>query len=131
MRVNKAELIGNVGKDPEVRLMGNTDRKVANFSLATTEVYRDKQGEKQESTDWHRCVAYGKTAEVVEKYVKKGTKIAVEGRIKYRTYEKDGETKYITEIEVSSLLLLSSKKDGGSASGPEPSGPDEADDLPF
>lgn len=140
MRVNKVQLIGNVGKDPDIRTIqsGMDDRKVANFTLATTEVYRTKQGEKKESTQWHRLVAFGKTAELVEKYVRKGTKVGIEGKLTYRTYEKDGETKYLTEIEVTSLLLLSSKQSSGSESAPQAHeaaqdhpGDYPEDDLPF
>lgn len=115
--LNKVQLIGNLGADPEVRSTEGGNR-VASFSLATSRDWKDSSGEKQTKTEWHRCVAWnsGKSglADVVEKYVRKGGKIFVEGRVEYRQWQdKDGNTKYATEINVKELLLLgdSKKKD--------------------
>lgn len=135
MRKNKAELIGNVGKDPEVLNFDGGSKK-ATLSLATTERYKNKQGERKESTQWHNIVAWGKTAEQIEKYVKKGDKIGVEGVIKYRKYQdREGNERQITEIEAYSVLFLSSKHQNEAAQPPEypaSTGPDgDADDLPF
>lgn len=103
---NKVQLIGNVGNDPEVKTFGE-GKKVAHFNIATNEVYKNDKGEKIEETQWHRIVAWGKTAEVIEKFVTKGKEIALEGKITYRTYDdKDGEKRYITEIVVNEILLL-------------------------
>ena len=119
--LNKAILIGNVGSDPEIRTVG-TGGKVANFSLATSRTWNDQSGTKQEKTEWHRCVVWnaGKTgsglADVVERYVKKGEKIYVEGEIEYRQWQdKDNQTRYTTEIRVRELMLLGGRtgEDGG------------------
>ena len=114
--LNKAILIGNVGSDPEIRTVGNGG-KVAQFSLATGRVWNDPSGAKQEKTEWHRCVAWNNKAstlaDLVEKFVKKGERIYVEGEIEYRQWQdKDGQTRYTTEIKVRELLLL-----GGRAGG--------------
>ena len=108
--INKAILIGNLGKDPEVRYMPNGDA-VANFTIATSESWKDKNtGEKQEKTEWHRCVAFRKTAEIISKYVTKGSKIYVEGKIQTRKWQgQDGQDKYTTEIVVRDLQMLGSK----------------------
>lgn len=103
---NNVRLIGNLGDDPKVRKL-DSGKTVANFSIATNEIYRDSKGEKQSETTWHRLVAWGKNAEVVENYVKKGSEIAIDGKISNRSYEdKNGEKHYITEILVNSVLLL-------------------------
>jgi len=103
MNVNRVILLGRVGKDPEVRNFEGTP--VANFSLATSESYKNKQGEKIETTEWHKIVAWRKTAEIVEKYVKKGSEIYVEGKIRNRTYESEGKKMYTTEIVADSIQL--------------------------
>lgn len=106
---NKVQLIGNLGKDPEIRNMTSGKIK-ASFPLATSEVYKNKDGEKVTDTQWHNVIAWGKTAEVAENYLQKGNRIAVEGRLVHRSYEtKDGAKKYITEIVASSLMMLDSK----------------------
>ncbi len=115
--LNKATLIGNVGSDPEVRSTSNGGR-VATFSLATSNIWNDASGTKQEKTEWHRCVVWnqGKSglADVVERYVKKGEKLFVEGEINYRQWQdKDGQTKYTTEIKVRELILLGGRSGGG------------------
>lgn len=111
--LNKVILIGNVGKEPEVRTT-NGGSKVASLSLATSRKWTDGKGEKQEKTEWHRLVVWnrGKSglADVVERYVGKGSKLCVEGSIEYREYEKDGERKFITEINVSGLTMLGGDK---------------------
>lgn len=103
---NKVQLIGHVGQDPEIKTLEG-DRKVANLTIATNEVYKNEKGEKVEETQWHRISAWGKTAEVIEKYVTKGKEIAVEGKLTHRSYEdKNGDKKYYTEVVVNELLLL-------------------------
>jgi len=102
--VNLAIVLGHVGKDPEIRYTQGGDA-VANLSIATTEKWKDKQGEKQEKTEWHRLVVFGRTAEVVEKYVRKGSLIHVTGRLQTREWEKDGVKRYSTEIVVDRLQL--------------------------
>jgi single-strand DNA-binding protein len=115
--LNKVILIGNLGKDPEVRATSNGSR-VASFSLATTRTWNDPSGAKQEKTEWHRCVVWsGKgqsLVEVVEKYVKKGDRLYVEGRIEYGQYQdKDGQTRYTTDIRVFELIMLGGRGGGG------------------
>ena len=128
---NKAILIGRVGKDPDVRTVGES--KVANFSVATSEKYKDKNGERQEKTQWHRVTAWRQLAEIIEKYVKKGILVYIEGKIEYREYESEGVKKYATDIVASEIKMLSFPDDAGQkeeASAQEaPS--DEPDDLPF
>ena len=107
---NKVQLIGNLGVDPEVKEL--TDGKViAKMSLATSDTYKKASGEKVTETQWHNLVAWGKTAEIVGKYLSKGNRIAVEGRLVNRTYEdKKGIKRYITEIVIQDLLMLSPKQ---------------------
>ena len=127
--VNKVILLGNIGKDPEVRetKAGN----VANMVMATSERYTDKSGQKQEKTEWHNLVVFGKLADIVAKYVKKGDKLYVEGSITTRKWEdKEGNTRYNTEIKVRDLTML-----GGGEKKAQPAavavGEDEDGDLPF
>ncbi len=103
---NKVQLIGNLGNDPEiVNLDGGT--KLAKFSIATNETYKNAKGEKVTDTQWHNVVAWGKTAEIVENYLTKGNEVAVEGKLIHRSYEnKEGEKRYITEIKCNELLML-------------------------
>ena len=111
--MNKVILIGNAGKDPEIINFENGN-KLAKFTLATTEFYKDKSGEKASETTWHNLTVFGPVASVVEKYIKKGAKIAIEGKIQIREYEtKDGEKKRSFEIVVKELMLLDSKKQTG------------------
>ena len=105
MGVNKAILVGNVGRDPEVQYISN-DVPVARFTLATSETYKDKNGEKVTQTEWHNIVVWRGLAKVVEQYVKKGTQLYIEGKITHRQYEKDGVTKYFTEIVANSMQML-------------------------
>ena len=104
--LNKVTLIGNVGNAPEInRFQGGAI--VAKFSLATSEKYKNKAGEMVESTEWHNVEAWGKAAEIVEKYIQKGNKLYVEGKIKTDSWEKDGERKYSTKIQLNDMLMLS------------------------
>ncbi|KAF2080496.1 single-stranded DNA-binding protein [Flavobacterium sharifuzzamanii] len=104
---NKVQLIGNVGNDPEIKTL-ESGRKLAHLTIATNEIYRNDKGEKVEQTEWHRIIAWGKTAEIIEKFVVKGKEIAVEGKLTHRSYDdKNGEKRYITEVVVNEILLLS------------------------
>jgi single-strand DNA-binding protein len=103
---NTVQLIGHVGQEPEVKTINN--KKVANLSIATNDFYYNEKGEKVEQTEWHRVSAWGKLAEIIEKFVSKGKEIAVEGKLTYRTYEdKDGIKRNITDIVANEILLLS------------------------
>ena len=127
--VNKVILLGNIGKDPEVR--ETKSGKVVNLVLATSEKYTDKSGQKQENTEWHNLVVFGKLADVVAKYVKKGDKLYVEGSITTRKWEdKEGNTRYNTEIKVRDLTMLGGRE---KKAQPVAAGIDEDDqsDLPF
>ncbi|MBI4809763.1 MAG: single-stranded DNA-binding protein [Nitrosomonadales bacterium] len=113
MSVNKAILVGRLGKDPETRYMTNGEA-VTNVSLATSENYKDKSGEKQERTEWHNLVFYRRLAEIAGEYLKKGSLIYVEGRIQNRKYQdKEGKDRYISEIVVNEMKMLGSKSTGG------------------
>ena len=117
MSLNKAMLIGNVGKNPDVRYLdGNSGQaKVATFTLATTERYRDRNGETRENTEWHNIVAWRNTADVVEKFVRKGTQLYIEGRIRTRSWDdQNGNKRYTTEIMADTLQLLGKKSDNPS-----------------
>jgi single-strand DNA-binding protein len=144
--VNKAILVGNLGRDPEVKTLEG-GAKVATFSLATTETYRNKDGERTEQTEWHNLVLWRGLADIAEKYLHKGSSIYVEGRIRTRSWEdQNGQKRYTTEVEVQNLVMLGGRRDdqtpppppppqAGSPSRP-PAGnaePDSAgdDDLPF
>lgn len=122
--VNKVTLLGRLGKDPEVRATQSGD-KIANFNLATSETWKDKQGEKKEATEWHRIVIFGKLAEVVEKYTRKGDQIYIEGKLVTRKWEdKGGETRYTTEVQVTSIggkLVMLQSKDSDRRPEPPPS----------
>lgn len=106
--VNKVILLGNLGKDPEAKVL-ESGQMVVNFPVATTEKWKDKDGQIQEATEWHNCAAWGKQAEVIEKYLKKGAKVFIEGKIKTESYEKDGEKKFLTKIQVREINFLDSK----------------------
>ena len=144
--VNKVILIGNLGADPEVRYTPD-GVPVANFSLATSESWNDRtSGEKQERTEWHRLVLWRKLAEIAGQYLKKGSKIYVEGKLQTRSWDdQSGQKRYATEVVVNDMQMLDSRADGsggGAASrdpgpttqpeyGPPPGGGNEDDDLPF
>jgi single-strand DNA-binding protein len=105
---NKVNLIGNLGMDPEVKKLENGS-SLAKFSLATSDSYKNKDGEKVKETQWHNLVAWGPKAEFVEKYLKKGQEIAVEGKLTHRSYEnKEGKKQYITEVVVNEVQMLRS-----------------------
>lgn len=131
--VNKVILVGNLGKDPEVRyLEGGT--AVANFSLATSETYKDKSGQRVEQTEWHNVVVWRKLAEIAEKFLKKGMTIYLEGKLRSRSWDdKDGQKRYTTEIVADTFTILSKKENTSSSSQMEEdnSGPSTTDDLPF
>lgn len=144
MSVNKVILVGNVGRDPEVRHLEN-DLSFARFSLATTERYKDKSGQRVDRTEWHNIVVWRGLAKVVEDYVKKGSQLYVEGKIQTRKYQdKENVEKYMTEIVVDNLQMLDRKGSNDSSSAPTPQAKDvaepnagaaydnsETDDLPF
>jgi len=108
--VNKVILVGNLGKDPELKYMPSGDA-VCNFSLATNESWKDKQtGEKVEQTTWHNIVVFRKLAEICDEHLRKGAQVYVEGKIQVRTYEQHGETKYMTEIHIHEMQMLGSRE---------------------
>ncbi|MDB4303547.1 single-stranded DNA-binding protein [Desulfosarcina sp.] len=103
---NKVQLIGNLGNDPEIINL-ESGKMLAKFSIATNDSYKNAKGEKITDTQWHNIVAWGKTAEIVEKYVTKGKEIAIEGKLTSRSYEtKEGEKRYVTEVVCNELLML-------------------------
>ena len=152
--VNKVILIGNLGRDPETRYMPDGGA-VTNVSVATTEAWKDKNGEKQEKTEWHRVAFFGKLAEIAGEYLKKGSQVYVEGRLQTRKWQdKDGQDKYTTEIVANAMQMLGSRQgagggapdrepDRGEASASRPAAPKPAakaaggkfddfeDDIPF
>jgi single-strand DNA-binding protein len=106
---NSVQLIGRLGKDPEIKSFDG-GRKLATFSMATSDSYKNQDGEKVEDTQWHNVVVWGKLADVAGKYLKKGQEVAVEGKLVHRNYETDkGEKRYVTEINVNDLVLLGNK----------------------
>src|SRR4051794_12292760 len=124
--LNKVIIIGNLGRDPETRYLPNGDA-VTNISVATTETWKDKAGEKQEKTEWHRVTLYRRLAEVAGEYLKKGSQVFIEGRIEYREYEKDGQKRYSTDIVANEMKMLGSRQGAGDP-GDRDSGP--SDDRP-
>lgn len=103
---NSVQLIGHVGQEPEIKNL-EKGKKLANISIATNEVYYKENGDKVEKTEWHRVTAWGKAADIIEKYVTKGKEVAVEGKLTHRSYDdKDGNKRYITEIVANEILLL-------------------------
>ncbi|MFT5666138.1 MAG: single-strand DNA-binding protein [Vicingaceae bacterium] len=143
--VNKVILVGRLGKDPEVRHLEN-GAAVANFSIATSETYKDKSGTRQEQTEWHNIVFWRGLAEIAEKYLKKGSQIYVEGKLRTRSWQdKDGHTRYTTEVVGDQLTMLGGKTENSTLASEAPTESkeptqnkgnvdltsDEADDLPF
>ena len=139
--INKAILIGNLGRDPELSYTPG-GLAVARFSIATSEQWKDKEtGEKKERTEWHRIVAFGKLAETCGEYLAKGKSVYIEGRLQTNSYEKDGVTRYSTDIIASQMQMLGSKDSGNeyrpspnakTSPAPEPSVPETGDDdIPF
>ena len=107
---NRVQLIGNVGKEPQVRTF-ESGKTMASFSLATTETYTDQNGKRVNDTQWHQVIAWGKTANFVESYLDKGNRVAIEGKLVHRSYnDKEGATKYITEVVVNEIMLLTAKQ---------------------
>src|SRR3990170_2050299 len=133
--VNKVILLGRLGADPEVRYTsGGT--AVAKFNLATSETYKDKDGSKQEKTEWHRVVAFGKLGEICGEYLSKGKQVYVEGKLQTRSWEdKDGNKKYTTEVNINNMVMLGSGEGGGGAKefsvSSEPQAFGSEDDIPF
>ena len=140
--MNKLILIGRVGQDPTIKKFDNGGQ-VAQFTLATTEKWKNKNGEKQEKTEWHSIVISGKLSEVAEKYITKGILLMVEGQVRYREYDKEGSKRYFTEVFANSIEMLDSKNksENSSHSTPQSTMPSEPisdlpdrqgeDDLPF
>lgn len=136
MSVNKAILLGRIGQNPEVKIFDGGGQ-VTKFSLATSERFKDRNGEKQEKTEWHNVVAFGKLAEIFEKYLNKGDEVYIEGKIATRSWEdKDGQKRYMTEIVAQSFSFVggakSTETNQAAPSQPAPgmNGPDD-DDLPW
>lgn len=133
--VNKVILIGNLGSDPELRYTAS-GTAVAKFSVATTESYNDKDGNRQEQTEWHRIVVWRKLAEICGQYLSKGKQVYIEGRLRTTSYEKDGIKRYTTEIEAREMLMLGGAGDRSSSREfeppfPPPEGDVPEDDIPF
>ena len=137
--LNKVMLIGNVGSDPEVRATSSGGR-VGKLSLATNRQWKDGSGAQQEKTEWHRLTFFGRLVDIVEQWVKKGDRLYVEGRVEYSQTEKDGQTRYWTDIIVAEMVMLGSTGAGGGGgfgdappASPAPSAPiaEPDDDLPF
>ncbi len=124
--VNKVILIGNLGRDPETRYMPDGGA-ITNISVATTDVWKDKNGEKQEKTEWHRVAFFGKLAEIAGEYLKKGSQVYVEGRLQTRKWQdKDGNDKYTTEVVAERMQMLGSRQGmGGAGAGAEREAPAE------
>jgi len=121
--MNKVIIIGRVGKDPELKYTPS-GAAVCNFSVATTDRYKDKQGEKQETTEWHNVTAWQKLAEICGKYLAKGSKVMIEGKIQTRNYDdRDGNKKYITEIIASNMEMLGDKKETKPQQEQQPAAP--------
>jgi single-strand DNA-binding protein len=138
--INKVILVGNLGKDPEVKNLEN-GAKVANFTLATSETYKNREGQKVTQTEWHNIVLWRGLAEIAEKYLHKGNQVYIEGKIKTRSWDdKDGVKRYTTEILGDNLTMLGGKRDSddsapsapaAASTAPEAKAGDEKDDLPF
>ena len=107
---NKVQLIGNLGNNPEIITL-DSGKKLAKFSIATNDSYKNAQGEKVTETQWHNVIAWNKTAEIIEKYLEKGKEVAIEGKLTSRSYDdKEGNKRYVTEIVINELLMLGSKQ---------------------
>ncbi|MGA9406581.1 MAG: single-stranded DNA-binding protein [Bacteroidota bacterium] len=133
--LNKVQLIGNLGKDPELKYT-SAGVAVATFSIATSDSWKDQEGNVQERTEWHNIVAWRKLAEICGEWLKKGKRVYIEGRLQTRNYEKDGVKRYITEIIADQLIMLDGggqrSTNGGEAESPASDAvPAKEDDLPF
>ena len=127
--VNKVILIGNLGSDPERKQ--TTNSSVTTFSVATSERWTDKAGDTHERTEWHKCVAWARTGEIAAEYLRKGSKVYVEGSLQTRSWQTDsGETRYMTEINVRNMQMLDSRRESYDNDGP-PANPTDDQDLPF
>ncbi|MFZ7125561.1 MAG: single-stranded DNA-binding protein [Desulfobacterales bacterium] len=130
--LNKVMLIGNLGRDPEIRYTPD-GLAIAKFSIATTERRKAKDGNYEDHTDWHRVTAFGKLGEICGEYLSKGSQVYIEGRISYGSYEKDGQTIYTTDIIASDMVMLGGNRGGGAGAGgsgrggSKPSGPPQDD----
>ena len=114
--LNKVILIGNLGADPETRFMQD-QTCVCNLRLATTEKFKNRAGEQQENVEWHKIVLWGRLGEIANQYLKKGARVYIEGKIETRSYEKDGETKYATEIKAHEMKMLGGIPNSGNQNG--------------
>ena len=137
--VNRVILLGHVGKDPEMRYLPS-GTAIANLTMATSESRTDKQtGEKVEKTEWHRVVAFGKLAEIIGQYVKKGTPVYIDGKLSTSSYDKDGQKHYSTQVVADIMQLLGGRPDGAEPAAPKPTestaggarGTNDFDDVPF
>lgn len=135
--LNRTQLLGNLGQDPEIRSTPQGS-SICNLNVATTESYKDKtSGEWKEITDWHRVVLWDYLADTAAKYLKKGSKVFIEGKLKTRTYEKDGSQRYMTEVVGSTLIILDRREQsegsysGGGYSAPDTASAPDEDDIPF
>ena len=130
--INKSIILGRLGRDPETRFTQD-GKAICNFSVATSEEWKDKDsGEKKERTEWHRCVAFGRLGEICGEYLKKGSQVYIEGRLQTRPWEKDGVTRYTTEIVVAQMQMLGSSSSGQKESAPSASYPEDGDSsIPF
>ncbi|MDY0343091.1 MAG: single-stranded DNA-binding protein [Lentimicrobium sp.] len=139
--VNKVILVGNLGKDPEI-VNFDTGVKKASFSLATNDSYKNREGQEVDRTEWHNIVMWRGLADVAEKYLRKGSQVYIEGSLRTRSYEKDGQKRYITDVECNELTMLGGRpgdqtdQPGGQSpqdqyAPPAPTVPDKEDDLPF
>lgn len=142
LSINRVQVLGHLGKDPDVKTLPNSGQKVANFSVATDESYVDKNNQKVDRTEWHRCVAWGGWADGVQQYAQKGTKVFIEGKLQTRSWESNGQKHYSTEIVVEKLVVMSPPKSSGAGSSAQPAQqrpaamgpgltPAGVDDLPF
>ncbi len=128
--VNKVILVGNLGRDPEVRYTPDNNA-ITNISIATTDTWKDKSGEKQERTEWHRVAFFGKLAEIAGEYLKKGSQVYVEGRLQTRKWQdKEGQERYTTEIVADRMQMLGSRGGMGGGSGDVPADMDERPSAP-
>ena len=142
--VNRVTLLGNVGKDPEMKY-SQSGTAIARLSIATEDRYKDKSGDWQTKTEWHSATAFAKTAEIIGEYVKKGNKIYIEGKLQTTSWDdkETGQKKYKTEIVINDLVLLGSRESGGTSSAPQQAKPqpaskpkdegwiDDSDSIPF
>lgn len=133
MGVNKVILVGNLGQDPEIRYIQNGSA-VANFSLATSESWKDKTGQKQERVEWHRIVAWGKLAEICGEYLSKGNQVYIEGRLQTNKWQdKEGKDRYTTEVVANNMVMLGQRgnKQLPPANQSDNSGFEDSEDIPF